>query len=100
MPDVQKRPQRTKGGVEDMLSPSKQGESSFSPMQRHFLERLNRLLGLRLDQAEQLNEDGLLLIDRAIYSTYCDAVDVGVAEEAQKLLHRRKYRRTEETAAK
>jgi hypothetical protein len=36
----------------------------------------------------QLNNDGVRLIDRAIYSTYCDAVDLSVAGEAQKLLHR------------
>ena len=28
------------------------------------------------------------LIDRTIYSTYCDAVDLGVTDEAQKMLHR------------
>lgn len=82
-----------------MLSPSKQRESSYSPLQRHFLDRLSRLLALRTEQANQLNEDGLLLIDRTIYSTYCDAVDLGVADEAQKLLNRRKFRRAEQAAA-
>ena len=71
-----------------MLSPTKGSESSLSPMQSHFIQRLNRLLKLRSDQSGQLNEDGLHLIDRTIYATYCDAVDVGVAEEAQRLLHR------------
>ncbi|HUF52195.1 MAG TPA: hypothetical protein VMR52_00290 [Dehalococcoidia bacterium] len=82
-----------------MLSPIKEGESSYSPLQRHFLERLNRLLSLRADQVNQLNEDGLLLIDRTIYSTYCDAVDMGVADEAQRMLHRRKSRRSRQPAA-
>jgi hypothetical protein len=54
----------------------------------HFLKRLGRLLNLRTEQSGQLNEDGLHLIDRAIYSTYCDAVDLGVTGEAQRLLHR------------
>lgn len=71
-----------------MLSPIKESESSYSQLQLHFLKRLNRLLRLRGEQAGQLNEDGVRLIDRAIYSTYCDAVDLGVTEEAQKLLHR------------
>jgi len=71
-----------------MLSPTRESESPYSPLQLHFLRRLNRLLRLRADQTGQLNEDGTRLIDRAIYSTYCDAVDLGVAEEAQKLLHR------------
>jgi len=74
--------------MEDMLSPTSEGNNSYSPLQLHFLRRLNRLLRLRAEQAGQLNEDGVRLIDRAIYSTYCDAVDLSVAAEAQKLLHR------------
>lgn len=80
--------QEIKGGMEDMLSPIKESDSSYSPLQLHFLRRLNRLLRLRAEQAVQLNNDGVRLIDRAIYSTYCDAVDLSVAGEAQKLLHR------------
>lgn len=71
-----------------MLSPIKESESSYSPLQLHFLSRLNRLLRLRGEQSGQLNDEGLHLIDRAIYSTYCDATDIGVTAEAQKLLHR------------
>jgi len=78
----------TKGGAGDMVSPIKESELSYSPLQLHFLRRLNRLLLLRRQQAEQLNGDGLKLIDRGIYSTYCDCVDLGVTSEAQKLLHR------------
>ncbi len=70
-----------------MLSPIKESESSYSPLQLHFLGRLTRLLRLRGDQSGQLNDDGLHLIDRAIYSTYCDAADLGVTVQAQKLLH-------------
>jgi hypothetical protein len=71
-----------------MLSPIKQSEGgAYSALQMHFLRRLSRLLHLRVEQSGQLNEDGLHLIDRAIYSTYCDAVDLGVTAEAQKLLH-------------
>jgi hypothetical protein len=73
---------------EAMLSPIKETEGSFSPLQAYFLKRLNRLLRLRTEQSGQLNEDGLRLIDRAIYSTYCDTVDLGVTAEAQDLLHR------------
>jgi hypothetical protein len=70
------------------LSSGRESESNYSPLQLHFLNRLHRLLRLRAEQSRQLNEEGLRLIDRAIYSTYCDAVDLGVAGEAQKLLHR------------
>lgn len=78
----------TKGGMEEMLSPIKESEGSYSPLQLYFLRRLNRLLRLRREQSGQLNGEGVRLIDRAIYATYCDAVDVGVVAEAQKLLHR------------
>jgi hypothetical protein len=64
------------------------GDGSFSPLQMHYLRRLNRLLRLRADQRGLLNEEGARLIDRAIYSTYCDAADLGVTAEAQKLLHK------------
>jgi hypothetical protein len=99
MPDVKNRPRKNKGGVEDMLSPTKESESSFSPLQRHFLGRLHRLLSLRAEQAGQLNEEGLLLIDRTIYATYCDAVDLGVANEAQQLLRRSAIPATESASA-
>ena len=70
-----------------MLS-NKESDGTFSPLQLHYLRRLNRLLRLRADQRGLLNEDGARLIDRAIYSTYCDAADLGVTAEAQQLLHR------------
>jgi len=69
-----------------MVSPVTENEANYSPLQLHFLRRLNRLLRLRSDQVDELNGDGRRLIDRAIYATYCDASDVGVAEEAQKIL--------------
>jgi hypothetical protein len=68
-----------------MLS-NTESDGSFSPLQLHYLRRLNRLLRLRADQRGLLNEEGAHLIDRAIYSTYCDAADLGVTAEAQKLL--------------
>ncbi len=71
-----------------MLSPITESEASYSPLQLHFLRRLNRMLRLRREQSDQLNGEGVRLIDRAIYSTYCDAADLGVVEDAQKLLHR------------
>ncbi len=76
-----------KGGFEEMFSPH-EDSTSFSPLQQHFLARLRRLLRLRKDQAGKLNEGGLRLIDRAVYTTYCDAVDCGVTIVAQQLLQR------------
>jgi hypothetical protein len=80
--------EESKGGMDEMAAPVTENEASYSPLQLHFLRRLNRLLRLRQEQRAELNSEGLRLIDRAIYATYCDASDVGVAEEAQKLLRR------------
>ncbi len=88
MPDQLRHADKTKGGMEEMVSPFTESETSYSPLQLHFLGQLKRLLPLRHEQSGQINDEGVRLIDRAIYSTYCDAVDLGVAEEAQKLLHR------------
>ncbi len=77
-----------KESTDDMISPIKESEGSYSPLQLYFLRRLNRLLSLRGEQSGEVNQEGLHLIDRAIYSTYCDAVDAGIDREAQKLLHR------------
>ena len=80
--------EQSKGGMDEMVSPLTENEASYSPLELHFLRRLNRLLRLRREQGTELNGDGVRLIDRAIYATYCDASDVGVAEEAQKLLRK------------
>lgn len=71
-----------------MRTAASKSESSLSPLQLHFLQRLDRLLHLRNEQAGQLNDDGLRLIDRAIYSTYRDTVDLGIGTDAKELLHR------------
>ncbi len=71
-----------------MFSSQKQTTASFSPLQQHFLTRLRRLLRLRKEQSKKLNESGLRLIDRAIYTSYCDAADCGVTIAAQQLLQR------------
>ena len=78
----------SEGGMNEMAAPVTENEASYSPLQLHFLRRLNRLLRLRQEQRAELNTDGVRLIDRAIYATYCDACDIGVTEEDQKLLRR------------
>lgn len=72
----------------DMSSSPMESTLSLTPLQLHFLRRLNRLLRLRSEQVVQLNGEGVRLIDRGIYSTYCDLRDLGVGNEAQKALQR------------
>jgi hypothetical protein len=50
-----------------------------------FLTRLERLVRLRQELLEELNELGLALLDRAIYSTYRDCVDAGAGYDARRL---------------
>lgn len=71
-----------------MSSSDQKTSTSFSPLQQHFLTRLRRLLRLRKEQSKKLNQGGLRLIDRAIYTSYCDAADCGVTVAAQQLLQR------------
>lgn len=54
-----------------------------------FLSRLRRLLVIRREQSGRLNGGGIRLLDRTIYSTYCDCLESGVEEEARELLQTR-----------
>ena len=55
-------------------------------MQRMFLLRLRRLTWLRRSCSGQLDETIVHVLDRAIYSTYCDCVELGVEPQAHELL--------------
>ncbi len=87
MPSDMRHAHSAEEGMEMNSSPL-ESALSFTPLQLHFLRRLNRLLRLRSEQMVQLNGEGVRLIDRAIYSTYCDLRDLGAVDEAQKLLQR------------
>jgi hypothetical protein len=51
-----------------------------------YLARLRRLLRLRRDHFEELNEQGLRLLDRSIFAAYCDCIDIGHGEAAKNVL--------------
>ncbi len=55
-------------------------------LQRMFLLRLRRLLWLRRSCVGQLEDNILKVLDRSIYSTYCDCLEIEVGEEARQLL--------------
>lgn len=52
----------------------------------HYVERLRRLLQLRSEHLGDLNHDGLWLLDRCIFATYCDCLEVGASPAAQAAL--------------
>lgn len=51
-----------------------------------FLLRLRRLLWLRRSCVGQLEDSILKVLDKSIYSTYCDCLEMGVGDEARQLL--------------
>lgn len=51
-----------------------------------YLSRLRRLLRLRRDHFEELNDQGLRLLDRSIFAAYCDCLDIGESDAAKSVL--------------
>ena len=58
-------------------------------MQLLFLLRLSRLLRQREEYAKLLSPDDwrMKLFNKAIYSTFCDCVQLGIGEDAKTLFH-------------
>lgn len=63
-------------------------EDELAGLQNAYLGRLRRLLRLRSDHHEDLNDQGLWLLDRSIFTTYCDCVEVGAGFLAQGMVRR------------
>ncbi|GBD13375.1 hypothetical protein HRbin24_01403 [bacterium HR24] len=68
------------------LGRTQAGEGRYSGLQVYFLNRLEHLLRQRYHHRDLLAPEAIRLLDRAIYSTYCDCLDLGVGSEAQRLL--------------
>lgn len=63
-------------------------EDEQAGLQNAYLGRLRRLLRLRSDHHEDLNDQGLWLLDRSIFTTYCDCVELGAGFVAQGMVRR------------
>jgi len=57
-----------------------------SETQALFLLRLQTLLDRRHGAGAKLTPDQQLLVDRAIYSTFCDCLELGLSTQARALL--------------
>ena len=57
-------------------------------LQRFFLARLHHMVALRAERGPllKLGNPDLRLLDKAVYSTFCDCLDLGAAEEARAIL--------------
>ncbi|MEX2158176.1 MAG: hypothetical protein WEB04_02120 [Dehalococcoidia bacterium] len=53
-----------------------------------YLQRLQRLLRLRREHEQELNQQGLRLLDRSLFAAYCACRDAGAEEEARAILRR------------
>lgn len=51
-----------------------------------YLTRLERLIRLRRDFEDHLNELGVDILDRSLYATYRDCVEAGAADGALHLM--------------
>jgi hypothetical protein len=60
--------------------------ASAEQLREGYLSRLRRLLRLRRDHFEELNDQGLRLLDRSIFAAYCDCLDIGEGESARSVL--------------
>ena len=65
-----------------------QERDDLPSLQKTYVARLRRLLRLRSDHLDDLNEQGLWLLDRSIFATYQDCVELGVGFVAQEVICR------------
>lgn len=61
-------------------------DSDPASLRAVYLQRLERLLGLRHKHSLELNRQGLRLLDRAIFAAYCACRDAGAEETARDVL--------------
>ncbi len=62
------------------------GESSPESLRLVYTKRLRRLLRLRHDHENELNGQGIRLLDKAIFAAYCACRDVGAETKAREVL--------------
>ena len=62
-------------------------ETEPEQLRNVYVGRMERLLRLRSEHAEELNGQGLRLLDRAIFAAYCACREAGVEHEAKNILH-------------
>jgi hypothetical protein len=57
-------------------------------LRKFFIERLQHLVAVRRERSTELEagDSYLRLLDKAVYSTYCDCLDLGLSGEARAVL--------------
>lgn len=78
---------REKRAMKDAsVSEPQPAAASPAQLREGYISRLRRLLRLRRDHFEELNDQGLRLLDRSIFAAYCDCLDIGEGEAARGVL--------------
>ncbi len=78
---------RDRHAMKDLQSSARQvAHARPDQLRDGYLGRLRRLLRLRRDHYDELNEQGLRLLDRSIFAAYCDCIDIGQGEAARAVL--------------
>jgi hypothetical protein len=76
-------PRRGEGGRRDWIE-----TRAYTVIQRFFLARLERFVAMRDGPSLAGDSWQASLVHRSIYSTYCDCVEQGLADEARILIRR------------
>ncbi|MBI2866740.1 MAG: hypothetical protein HYX97_00225 [Chloroflexi bacterium] len=66
----------------------KRDPASSDEQVRILFRRITRLNTIRHRCSELLNTQGMDLLNRALFATYCDCRDLGLAQEAMQLIRR------------
>ena len=61
-------------------------DSDPASPKRVYADRMERLLRLRREHEQELNSQGIRLLDRAIFAAYCACREAGVEETAKSIL--------------
>jgi hypothetical protein len=61
----------------------------YTPLQSHFLLRLERLRNAKMEIDAYSDDDPFMkrLVDRGLFATYRECIDEGVGAEARHILH-------------
>ncbi len=61
-------------------------DSDAASLKSVYVDRMERLLRLRSEHEEELNSQGIRLLDRAIFAAYCACREAGVEDKAKSIL--------------
>jgi hypothetical protein len=66
------------------------GTEGLTPLQEHFLARLQQLVSQREEflRSNPADKAGLKLLSRALYATYMDCVGAGVGDQGNAIMER------------